>query len=453
MANSYKDMARRVQRKGTTNSPGDTMLAHITPKEAGLLKMFGGSGRMDPHTGIPHFEDGEGSPSDGAASDSGAAASDSGSASTGSDAGFGGVGDMGFGDPGVTGENGGNAGGTPSDMGFGDPSVTGENGPSFGGFGTSDVTADYGVDSFSETGFDSTPMGQAMHDVLSQPPDEDTPFGKFGKAIQSFAVNTAIGKGLSALGLNGIQGVAGIAGKGAKGNTPGVVAGMMSGVLGLANPALGAINGLMGNPMGNAVGQAFGGVNNSSMNGQGAATASANAANGSTGGLEMGDLMGGLAGLYMGNRSQKQYDGAMGDLNSIFSPNSVYAQQLRQNLERKDAAAGRRSQYGPREAQLMAALAERQAQTMSSPGYGAMMGNRERSQNQGLITLLGLGQKSGLFNKAGQHLGNGIQGAMAGGGLESLFNGGYSDNWNWAPNEGPQMDSGQGDFGLFDGFQ
>jgi hypothetical protein len=35
----------------------DTILAHITPKEAALLKRRGGSGTTNPDTGLPEFED------------------------------------------------------------------------------------------------------------------------------------------------------------------------------------------------------------------------------------------------------------------------------------------------------------------------------------------------------------------------------------------------------------
>ena len=37
----------------------DTILAHITPKEAALLKRRGGSGTINPETGLPEFADGE----------------------------------------------------------------------------------------------------------------------------------------------------------------------------------------------------------------------------------------------------------------------------------------------------------------------------------------------------------------------------------------------------------
>jgi len=54
------------------------------------------------------------------------------------------------------------------------------------------------------------------------------------------------------------------------------------------------------------------------------------------------------------------------NLMDLYSPNSAYAQTMRQTLDRRDAAAGRRSQYGPREVELMAKLAGNQAQSQQS---------------------------------------------------------------------------------------
>ena len=34
---------------------GDTMLAHINPEEAGILKALGGSGTINPNTGLPEY--------------------------------------------------------------------------------------------------------------------------------------------------------------------------------------------------------------------------------------------------------------------------------------------------------------------------------------------------------------------------------------------------------------
>jgi len=47
-------LAELLRSKGRGN---DTMLAHITPKEAALLKRRGGSGSINPDTGLPEFDD------------------------------------------------------------------------------------------------------------------------------------------------------------------------------------------------------------------------------------------------------------------------------------------------------------------------------------------------------------------------------------------------------------
>lgn len=54
-------------------------------------------------------------------------------------------------------------------------------------------------------------------------------------------------------------------------------------------------------------------------------------------------------------------------LDSMFGAGSESANQLRSQLERKDAAAGRRSQYGPREVQMLTQLAQLRSQV--EPSY------------------------------------------------------------------------------------
>lgn len=55
-----KTLASLLQQVGAANSKDgqDTILAHINPEEAALLKRLGGSGRVDPITGALHFDDG-----------------------------------------------------------------------------------------------------------------------------------------------------------------------------------------------------------------------------------------------------------------------------------------------------------------------------------------------------------------------------------------------------------
>lgn len=122
--------------------------------------------------------------------------------------------------------------------------------------------------------------------------------------------------------------------------------------------------------------------------------------------MDWGNMLGtglkGLAGLYQYNQSQKGYDNMLSSLQSLYSPNSPYAQQLRQQLDRRDAAAGRRSQYGPREVELQAQLARMassQIPAMTQLQNMSIM-NRNTAINGGLQML----QRSGLLNKAGGYL-------------------------------------------------
>jgi hypothetical protein len=50
--NNLKAAAEKLQQYGRN---GDTMLAHINPEEASLLKSMGGSGTINPKTGLPEF--------------------------------------------------------------------------------------------------------------------------------------------------------------------------------------------------------------------------------------------------------------------------------------------------------------------------------------------------------------------------------------------------------------
>lgn len=56
MNNDLQLLAMMVQTAGRGR---DTVLAHITPKEAAFLKLMGGSGTVNPQTGLMEFEDGD----------------------------------------------------------------------------------------------------------------------------------------------------------------------------------------------------------------------------------------------------------------------------------------------------------------------------------------------------------------------------------------------------------
>jgi hypothetical protein len=48
-------LAAIAQELASKGRGGDTMLAHINPEEAGILKALGGSGTINPQTGLPEF--------------------------------------------------------------------------------------------------------------------------------------------------------------------------------------------------------------------------------------------------------------------------------------------------------------------------------------------------------------------------------------------------------------
>jgi hypothetical protein len=54
MGGDLRKIARLLQDKGRN---GDTILAHINPREAALLREQGGSGEINPETGLPEFSD------------------------------------------------------------------------------------------------------------------------------------------------------------------------------------------------------------------------------------------------------------------------------------------------------------------------------------------------------------------------------------------------------------
>jgi hypothetical protein len=57
MGGDLRKIARLLQDKGRN---GDTILAHINPREAALLREMGGSGEINPETGLMEFNDGLG---------------------------------------------------------------------------------------------------------------------------------------------------------------------------------------------------------------------------------------------------------------------------------------------------------------------------------------------------------------------------------------------------------
>lgn len=117
----------------------------------------------------------------------------------------------------------------------------------------------------------------------------------------------------------------------------------------------------------------------------------------------LGTGVGLLASLYGSNRANKELGKQQGYLSqqqNAFGPNSAYAQQLRQQLDRKDAAGGRRSQYGPREVELQARLAEMNSRQAPALAQQQMMLSQARNQARmaPLQQLAYYGSNGGLKN-------------------------------------------------------
>lgn len=159
------------------------------------------------------------------------------------------------------------------------------------------------------------------------------------------------------------------------------------------------------NPFENAFGDSFGGnMNNTPQNGQAQPGAQGGSPFmglmsrlvGQKGGAGLGDMAGSLLGLYQANRQRRSAKDQANSLSAMFSQNSPYAATLRNQLNRRDAAGGRRSQYGPREVELQAKLAEMAGR--NAPGQAAARSGQDQATMMMMNHLLNLGRKSGGFD-------------------------------------------------------
>jgi hypothetical protein len=112
-------------------------------------------------------------------------------------------------------------------------------------------------------------------------------------------------------------------------------------------------------------------------------------------GIKYGDLAGSLMQMYAAERSRKQASQMMGQ---ISGNNGAYAANLRNQLMAKDAASGRRSDYGGREVQLQSALAQLTAQ--QAPAMMNLQNQKENSLYSGLQGLYTLGSRSGMLGSS-----------------------------------------------------
>lgn len=219
-----------------------------------------------------------------------------------------------------------------------------------------------------------------------------SPIGKIGMSLAARA-NPNLGF------VNSLIGTATKAGQIGNAATRGPGMGHFGGIAGaalgsaFAGPIGGMLGGYAGNALGNAAGQ--GSANYSGPSG----------ATPGDGGMGLGTGLGlGLASLYQNYKNNKESGGQLSSLQNMYGQNSPYSQALRQQLERRDAASGRRSQYGPREVELQAQLAQMASRNAPAVNQLLQMRNQQRGQN--------LGQLAGIYQQMGGM--RGIQGGLQG---------------------------------------
>ena len=275
------------------------------------------------------------------------------------------------------------------------------------------------VGGYDFSGFaDNSLAAQATQQAaLPQASFFDSPFGKVVRTLANF---TPIGR-VANIGYNLAKGEYGNALGSAIGGVPGGLVGMgVNAAMGqnVGPQAGGFVGSQVGGQVAGPLGAMFGGWAGSQLGKEatsGTSTGTApSSVNSGNNGMNFGNIMTGLGGLYAASQANKTAQAAQAgqqDLSAMFGPNSAYAQTMRQQLERQDAKAGRRSQYGPREVELQAKLAAMAAQYGSSIGQQniAAANAAQTARNQQLNMLLQLGQKSGAFDYAQR-------------GLQNLFN-------------------------------
>lgn len=141
---------------------------------------------------------------------------------------------------------------------------------------------------------------------------------------------------------------------------------------------------------------------------------------------------------YMGNKQAGQYNDVINQINQLYAPDSPYAQQMQQALARKDAAAGRNSQYGSRAVELAAALTKAKSDALTSPGFGNLLGQRGTNQNSivnGFLAALGSGPGQDLISHAGSGIGNYLSKFFGNSGASyspTSPNNGFNNDWMMA---------------------
>jgi len=299
-------------------------------------------------------------------------------------------------------------GGYGTDFGLANSGASDYFGTDYDGAGFSSVGGNFGVPggsgSFMDeiSKFSRSPLGRVM---------SMTPVGKalgLANVVGSLSkgqYGPAVGMGVSALTGNPLAGtVANIGTQAAQGqNVAGPVGATIGGLFG--GQAAGPVGGMVGSQIGGMVGQSVGSGKGSQSTG----------VNSGSQGMDFGGALANIADVYSANRASRdigrnisamQASSPQVSLDALYGPTSPYAAQLRQRLEREDAAAGRRTQYGPREVELQARLADAysraapqfvQANTQNMTAIAQQQALQAQRRNQTLASIYGLVRNTGVL--------------------------------------------------------
>jgi hypothetical protein len=101
------------------------------------------------------------------------------------------------------------------------------------------------------------------------------------------------------------------------------------------------------------------------------------------------------------NQNKAQLDTALAKINSQYGEGSPEALAMKQRMERLDAKAGRNSQYGARETNLAASLADiRSRNALQGQSLAAQMAPGQ-AQLAGQSSALRAGANSGMYQTVG----------------------------------------------------
>lgn len=104
------------------------------------------------------------------------------------------------------------------------------------------------------------------------------------------------------------------------------------------------------------------------------------------------------------------------ELNNMYQPGTPEYELWKQTLDRRDAAQGRRSQYGPRSVELAAAMAKQRSANLTSSAYSNLLGGALDNKYGGLQSLFNNGNAVAGAVKGAPQLYNSISSLFSNGG-------------------------------------